>query len=109
LYNIVRTKEVLVADVLSQIPLNIKFNRILTGEKWDAWDAWVQLASRLINVHLNDELNRFKWHLMTTGLFTVKSMYVNFINGYTVFFKYLWKIKIPLKIKNFILFIIKNI
>jgi hypothetical protein len=38
LYNIVRTKEVLIADVLSQIPLNIKFNRILTREKWDAWE-----------------------------------------------------------------------
>jgi hypothetical protein len=31
LYNIVRTKEVLVADVLYQNPLNIRFNRILTG------------------------------------------------------------------------------
>jgi hypothetical protein len=52
LYNIVRTKEVLVADVLSQIPLIRRFNRILIGEKWD---AWVHLVSRLMNVHLNDE------------------------------------------------------
>jgi hypothetical protein len=48
LYNMVRTKEVLVAHVLSQVPLNIRFNRILIGEKWD---AWVYLVSRLMNMH----------------------------------------------------------
>jgi hypothetical protein len=31
LYNIVRTKDVLVADVLSHNPLNIRFNRLLIG------------------------------------------------------------------------------
>jgi hypothetical protein len=33
LFNIVGTKEVTVVDVLSQVPLNIKFNRALTGDK----------------------------------------------------------------------------
>src|SRR5699024_9879163 len=33
LYSTVRTKEVLVADVLSQNPLNIRFNKNLVGEK----------------------------------------------------------------------------
>jgi hypothetical protein len=94
LHNIVRTKEVLVADVLSLVPLNIRFNRILIGEKWD---AWVHLVSRIINVHLNDEPDRFKWHLMPIGIFTFKSMYANFMNGHTIFLKkYMWKIKVPL-------------
>jgi hypothetical protein len=52
LYNIVRTKDVLVADIFSQVPLNMRFNRLLIGEKWD---AWIHLVSRLMNVHLNDE------------------------------------------------------
>jgi hypothetical protein len=63
LYNIVRTKEVLVADVLSQNPLNIRFNKNLVGEKWD---AWIHLVTRLMNIHLNDEPNRFKWYITTT-------------------------------------------
>jgi hypothetical protein len=33
LYNIARTKRVLVADVLSNVPLNIRFNGILTGQR----------------------------------------------------------------------------
>jgi hypothetical protein len=49
LYNIVRRKNVLVADVLSNTPLNIEFRRTLTGNKWDAWIALVQ---RLILVTL---------------------------------------------------------
>jgi hypothetical protein len=36
LYNIIKTKNVLVADVLNQIPLNIWFNRAIVGDKWDA-------------------------------------------------------------------------
>jgi hypothetical protein len=35
LYNILRLKNVLAADVLSAVPLNIKFRRALTGNKWD--------------------------------------------------------------------------
>jgi hypothetical protein len=40
-----------------------------------------------MNIQLNDEPNRFKWHLTTTGLFTVKSMYADYMNGHTVFLK----------------------
>jgi hypothetical protein len=84
LYNIVKTKNVLVADVLNQYPLNIRFNRLLVGDKWD---DWVHLVSRIMNVHLSNEPDRFKWHLTTTGLFSVKSMYADIMNGHTVFLK----------------------
>jgi hypothetical protein len=47
LYNIVRNKNVLVADVLKQSLLNKRFNRVLVGDKWD---AWVHLVSRLMTV-----------------------------------------------------------
>jgi hypothetical protein len=107
LYNIVRTKDILVADVLSHNPLNIRFNRILIGEKWD---AWIHLVTRLMNIQLNDEPDRFKWHLTTTGLFTVKSMYADYMNGHTVFLKkYLWKIKVPLKIRIFMWFVYNKV
>jgi hypothetical protein len=47
LYNIVRRKNVLVADVLSVAPLNIEFRRALTRNKWD---IWIQLVCRLMRI-----------------------------------------------------------
>jgi hypothetical protein len=35
LYNIVQQKNVLVANVLANTPLNISFRRVLTGNKWN--------------------------------------------------------------------------
>jgi hypothetical protein len=98
LYNIVRTKDILVADVLSRNSLNIRFNRMLVREKWD---AWIHLVTRLMNIHLNDEPNRFKWHL---------TMYADCMNGHTVFLKkYLWKIKVPIKIRIFMWFLYNKV
>jgi hypothetical protein len=89
------------------VPLNIRFNRTLTG---DRWNSWVSLLRRLMNVHLSDEPDSFKWNLATTGIFFVKSMYADYMNGHTVFLKkYLWKIKVPLKIRIFMWFIYKKV
>jgi hypothetical protein len=63
-----------VADVLNQTPLDIRFNILFIGDKWD---AWVHLVSRLMSVQLSDEPNRFKWHLTPIGSFFVKSMYAD--------------------------------
>jgi hypothetical protein len=88
-----------VADVLNQTPLNIRFNRLLVGDKCD---AWVHFVSMLMSVQLTDEPDRFKWHLTPTGSFSVKSMYADIMSGHIVFLKkYLWKIKVPLKIEIF--------
>jgi hypothetical protein len=37
LYNIVRKKHALVAQMLSTTPLNVSFRRVLVGENWDQW------------------------------------------------------------------------
>jgi hypothetical protein len=84
LYNIARTKHVLVTDVLSNVQLNIRFNRTLTGERWN---SWVTLLRRLISVNLSDESDNFKWSLTTTCIFSVKSMYADYMNGHTLFLK----------------------
>jgi hypothetical protein len=103
LYNIVQRKNISVAHVLSQGPLNIAFRRVLSGDKWT---AWVHLCERLMAVHLSDESDRFIWRLTTNGVFSVKSMYEDLMNGHTRFLrKYLWKLKIPLKIKVFMWFL----
>jgi hypothetical protein len=43
--------------------------------------------------------NVFKWSLTSSGKFLVKLMYLHMINALTRFLrKYIWKIKVPLKI-----------
>jgi hypothetical protein len=63
-----------------------------------------------MNVHLTDEPDSFNWNLTTTGIFSIKSMYADCLNGHTVFQKkkYLWNIKIPLKIRIFMWFLYKK-
>jgi exonuclease III len=103
LYNIVNRKHVTVAHVLGQTPINISFRRSLTGNKWT---AWLHLCQRLMMVVLNHETDRFVWKLTTNGLFSVKSFYEDLMNEHTPYTrKYLWKMKIPLKIKIFMWFL----
>jgi hypothetical protein len=73
----VRHKNVRVADVLTQTPLNVGFTRVLRDERWE---RWLHLVERLMSVHLNEDYDRFIWHLTTSGVFTVKPFYVEYIN-----------------------------
>ena len=107
LYNIVRRRNVLVADVLSAPPLNIEFRRALTDDKWI---SWLDLVEKLMQVSLSDEPDVFRWKLTASGKFSVKSMYDHYMNGHTRFLHgYLWKLKVPLKIKNFMWFLHRKV
>jgi hypothetical protein len=77
LYNIVQRKNVLVANVLSHNPLNIKFRRALNGDKWN---NWLLLCQRLMTVNLSDQPDKFVWKFTKSGVFTVKSMYLDLMN-----------------------------
>jgi hypothetical protein len=58
---------------------------------------------RLIDIQLTDRPDSFKWSLNFSDQFSVNSMYQAFIDTNVVRNNsYLWKIKIPLKIKVFI-------
>jgi hypothetical protein len=58
---------------------------------------------RLIDIQLTDRPDSFKWSLNFSDQFSVNSMYQAFIDTNVVpNNSYLWKIKIPLKIKVFI-------
>jgi hypothetical protein len=106
LYNIVQHKNVLVSTVFANTPLNISFQRSLNDHKWG---EWMHLCQRLISVNLLTESVKFFWKLADLGCFTVKSMYLDLMNDHTTFLcKYLWKLKIPLKIKKFMWFISNN-
>ena len=59
-----------------------------------------------MDVQLQDMPDTFVWGLTTLGGFTVKSMYEDLMNDHTRYLrKYLWKFKIPLKIKVFMWFL----
>jgi hypothetical protein len=81
---------------MSQTPLNIDFRQALTGHKAN---RWLHLCTRLMRVQLAPHLDVFKWGLTKSGLYTVKSMYIDYMDDYTKSLrKHLWKIKVPLKI-----------
>uniref|UniRef100_A0A452XPP0 Reverse transcriptase zinc-binding domain-containing protein n=1 Tax=Aegilops tauschii subsp. strangulata TaxID=200361 RepID=A0A452XPP0_AEGTS len=60
LYHIAQRKEEYVATVMQTVPLNIQFRRSLVGERWT---SWLHLVRRLIEVHLSDEVDSFRWKL----------------------------------------------
>jgi hypothetical protein len=102
LYNIVQHKNVLVSTVLATVPINITFRRGLNDTKWV---QWLHLCQRLITINLRLEPDKFIWKLSESGIFSVKSMYLDYMNGHATYLrKYLWKLKIPLKIKIFMWF-----
>jgi hypothetical protein len=101
LYNIVRKKNVSVAQVLSTTPLNVTFRRALVG---DNWDKWLSLVGSVLAVNLNDRKDAFIW--MVRKNFLAKNMYNDLIlkMGVPVNFG-TWRAKISLKIKIFLWFL----
>ena len=89
LYNIVQRKQVTVANVLSTPTLNISFRRSLQG---DRWDKWLELVNRLMHISLSNTQDVFVWGLTSSGIFSVKSMYLDLINGQPKSTqKFIWK------------------
>src|SRR4051812_36788274 len=107
LYNIVQRKQDLVNTVLGTVPLNIQFRRSIVGPRWT---NWLHLVRRLMQVNLSDEPDRLTWKLTSSGIFTVKSMYLDCINSVTLSKSLnIWKVKVPLKIKVFMWFVHKGV
>jgi hypothetical protein len=82
LYNIVQRKQVSLANVMAQVPLNIGFRQALSGTRAD---RWIHLVQRLMNVYLTTQPDTFTWKLTTSGSFTVKSLYLDYMNDHTRF------------------------
>ena len=59
-----------------------------------------------MQVYMSDDPDCYKCKSTASKKFTIKSLYADFMNVHTVFLrKYLWKLKIPLKIKIFLWFL----
>jgi hypothetical protein len=107
LYIIVRHINVKVADVLNQTSLNIKFMCVFRN---GIWENWLNLVKSLMVIQLTDEPDSFSWHLTAFGIFSVKSLYAEYMNDYISYLKkYLWKLKVPLKFRIFMWFLHKKV
>jgi hypothetical protein len=63
-----------------------------------------------MEVQLSSAQDIFRWNLTNSGEFSVKSMYLDFMNGHIIFLRrYIWKIKIPLKIQIFMWFMHRKV
>jgi hypothetical protein len=59
-----------------------------------------------MSVKLTNEKDVFVWGLTTSGAFMVKSMDLDLLDDDTKYLKkYIWKMKVPLKIKVFMWFL----
>jgi hypothetical protein len=61
-------------------------------------------------INRNEEPDRFTWTLTPSGVFSVKFLYADLMNDHTQYLqKYLWKMKVPLKIRIFMWFLHKKV
>jgi len=85
---------------MNRAPLNISFKRTLVEDKMTAWN---NLVAKISAYQLSDGRDIFTWDLHRHDNFTVRSMYQYLMNQETPFVnKFLWKLKIPLKINFFL-------
>ena len=61
-------------------------------------------------MQLTNEPDKFSWALTNSGIFTVISLYLDFMSGHTIFLRqYIWKMKVPLKIRIFMWFLFRKV
>jgi len=104
LFNIVRDPHATVAKVLASRPLNLSFRRALVDNKLAEWR---NLVAQITHVDLVDGLDNFRWNLIKSGSFTVRSFYLYFIHTHPPLRHK--KLKIPLKIKIFLWFLQRGV
>jgi hypothetical protein len=105
LFNIVRSKQDLVAQVLRSVPFNISFRRNLVGANLRACN---RIVASVQDINLSEQRDIFVWSSNASGTFTVKSMYAALINNGVKVSQDIWQIKIPMKIKIFLWYLKKK-
>jgi hypothetical protein len=61
-------KDDTVANVLRSVPLNVSFRHGLVNTNSM---AWLDLVPKVVQVHLIDNKDAFRWNLTKKGLFTI--------------------------------------
>ena len=92
---------------MGSVPLNVSFRRALVGQNLVCWH---EFCASIVHIQLNDSSDSFRWNFHQNGLFSVRSMYLALINnGYIEINKCIWKLKLPLKIKIFMWYLLKGV
>ncbi|XP_066160362.1 uncharacterized protein [Oryza sativa Japonica Group] len=92
---------------MGSVPLNVSFRRALVGQNLT---LWYNLCASIAHIQLDDSTDCFRWNYHQNGHFSVKSMYLASIsNGYIDRNKFIWKLKMPLKIKIFMWYLLKGV
>ena len=105
LYAIVRRRNASIANVMSSVPLNVSFRRNLVGQNLNNWH---NLCVSFVHIHLSEENYIFRWNFHQNGVFSVRSMYLALINnGNIERNKIIWRLKMPLKIKIFMWYLLE--
>jgi hypothetical protein len=105
LFDLALDKDVTVNKVLSLDFEALSFRRRMMGSLQVLYDELVALCT---NYTLTDQEDKMNWCLGNKG-FTVNSLYKkNSIDQVKVTYKFLWKSKLPQKIKVFFWLVIRN-
>jgi hypothetical protein len=76
----------------------------------NCWRLWLHLVQRLMAVQLNNDNDMFVWELTTNGIFTIKSISLDLLDDNAKYLnKYIWKMKVPLKIQVFMWFLHRKV
>jgi hypothetical protein len=107
LYDIVRKKSATVVKVFSSNPLNVSFRRHLFGHNLIAWHTIVAMIS---DAQLMGQKDTFIWLAQQNRKFSVCSMYRVLVVPHILPRDHvIWKLKLPLKVKIFIWYLIKGV
>jgi hypothetical protein len=82
----------------------IQFRRTLLGDALQQWDALKDMVDR---IQLTEGKDRVKWKIETSGQFRVKDLYLQMRAEGSFPQKFLWKTKIPMKVRIFLWLMIK--
>jgi hypothetical protein len=74
----------------------IQFRRTLLGETLQQWDTLKEMVD---GIQLTEEKDRVKWKIGTSGQFRVKYLYLQMRAEGSFPQKFLWKTKIPMKVR----------
>ena len=105
LYAISNDQNITVRDALGSSISSLSFRRNIVGPKLVEWENVRTLCD---NVVLSDEDDQLVWLLTASKQFPVKSFYSAMQSVGSVPHRFLWKVKIPLRVKTFIWLILKK-
>jgi hypothetical protein len=83
----------------------MKFRRAMIGVRMELWTKLKDLCGQMTFSETQDKLS---WLLTESGQFSTKSFYLALQNFGAVPYKFLWKVKIPLRIKTFIWLVLRK-